>query len=361
MKNLKNLWQNKVKEHKKVVIYVETVYSLLIGLVILFSRKNLSSEDIVFFYSENNKLITEIAKKFKINLKKEEIKHPNKLKVIFEAFINNNKIIKKLNDKKVKEIFIQDHIKESQFILNNVKKKIYLLEDGTSNYNEKLLAKQLKIKKKSSKEPIIIKLKIWIYRKFINKLNLYYSEYGTSYKISKIYLTGILPIPDIIKDKVEIINIEKLWDDLKNERKEEILNIFNVSLEEVEILKKENEKVLLLTQPLSEDGIIEEKEKIELYKQIILERKIKKIYIKPHPREKTNYIEVFKNIGVEVKILSNKFPAEIFMLLDMKFKKVITIFSTAALNFKYKYEIEFIGTKKYSKLYEKFGDISLKE
>lgn len=124
-----------MKKNKKIVIYVETVYSLLIGLIILFIKKNLVSEDIIFFYSENNRLIAEISKKFKINLKKEEIKHSSKLKTIFKTFINNHKLIRQLNDKKVKEIFIQDHIKESQFILNNVKKKIYLLEDGTSNYN----------------------------------------------------------------------------------------------------------------------------------------------------------------------------------------------------------------------------------
>ena len=350
-----------MKKNKKIVIYVETVYSLLIGLIILFTKKNLVNEDIIFFYSENNRLIAEIAKKFKINIKKEEIKHSSKLKVIFKTFINNHKLIRQLNDKKVKEIFIQDHIKESQFILNNVKKKIYLLEDGTSNYNEKLLAEQLKVKRNKIKEPILIKLKIWIYRKFINKLNSYYSEYGTSQKINKIYLTGILPIPDIIKEKVEIIDIEKLWEELEEKKKKEILNIFNVNLEGLELLRKEKEKILLITQPLSEDGIIKEKEKIELYKEILLEREIKKVFIKPHPREKTNYIEVFKNIGIEVKVLPNEFPAEIFMLLDMNFKKVITIFSTAVPNFKYKYKIEFIGTKKYSKLYERFGDISLEE
>ena len=350
-----------MKKNKKIVIYVETVYSLLIGLIILFIKKNLVSEDIIFFYSENNRLIAEISKKFKINLKKEEIKYSSKLKIIFKTFINNHKLIRQLNDKKVKEIFIQDHIKESQFILNNVKKKIYLLEDGTSNYNEKLLAEQLKVKRNKSKEPILIKLKIWIYRKFINKLNSYYSEYGTSQKINKIYLTGILPIPDVIKEKVEIVNIEKLWEELDERKKKEILNILNVNLEEVELLRKEKEKILLITQPLSEDGIINEEEKIDLYKEILLERRIKKVFIKPHPREKTNYIEVFKNIGIEVKVLPNEFPAEIFMLLDMSFKKVITIFSTAVLNFKHKYEIEFIGTKKYSKLYKRFGDISLEE
>lgn len=47
------------------------------------------------------------------------------------------------------------------------------------------------------------------------------------------------------------------------------------------------------------------------------------------------------------------------MLLDMKFEKIITLFSIAALNFKHKYQIEFIGTKNYPKLHEKFGNIEI--
>lgn len=139
--------------------------------------------------------------------------------------------------------------------------------------------------------------------------------------------------------------------------KEEILGVFKISSKSFENLKVEKNKVLLLTQPLSEDKIITEKEKIDIYREILLKENEKNIYIKAHPREKTNYKEVFKEFNIN--IIENSFPIEICLLLDIKFEKVITLFSTGALSFKGKSEVEFIGTEKYLKLYEKFGKVTI--
>lgn len=346
---------------EKVLIYIETTYSLLLTLIFLLSEQKIELENIIYFYSKEQVSMNRIAKKFNAKIKRNNIEDSKNIKLIIKKIINNFKLIKELNQKEIKKVFIQDHIKESQFLLNNIKKDIYLIEDGTRSYNEKILKNQLETRKNKEEYSRMIKLKIWLYKNFIEMLPQKYLIYGMSEKIKKIYLTGILPIPDIIKDKVELINVEKLWKELSKEKKRKVLEIFDIELKELEKLKEVKDKILLLTQPLSEDGIVDEIEKIEMYKQLLYERGIKKIYIKPHPREKTDYREVFKNTNIEVKILSNKFPAEIFMLLDMNFKKVITIFSTAALNFKYKCEVEFIGTEKYSKLYELFGKISIEE
>lgn len=339
----------------KKLVYVETLYSLLI--VLLINKK----EDIILVQEEGNKSYF-----FKLieNLNIKKIKIPQlKKKCFFLKLLDEEKrnrlILNKIKSIKMDEILLQDHLIYSQLLLNNFEVSFKLIEDGTLNYIERILEEEYN--KKVIFKSKIMKFLIKNYEKYIKKINCYYGIYGTSSKIDKIYLTGILPIPEIIKAKVEIVNIEKLWEELDKKKKTEILNIFNINLEELELLRKEKEKILLITQPLSEDGIVKEEEKIELYKEILLERRIKKVFIKPHPREKTNYIEVFRNIGIEIKVLPNEFPAEIFMLLDMSFKKVITIFSTAVLNFKHKYEIEFIGTKKYSKLYKRFGDISLEE
>lgn len=75
--------------------------------------------------------------------------------------------------------------------------------------------------------------------------------------------------------------------------------------------------------------------------------------IKPHPREKTNY----KNIFPDIELIEGKFPLEILMLLGINFKEVITIFSTAALNFKGITNVNFIGTEDNINLKEKVGEI----
>lgn len=112
-----------------------------------------------------------------------------------------------------------------------------------------------------------------------------------------------------------------------------------------------------MTQPLSEDEIITEEEKIKIYREIIEKQNGRKIYIKAHPREKTNYGDIFKELNI--KIIENGFPIELLLLLNINFSKVITLFSTGALNFKGRSEVEFIGTEKYPKLYERFGKINI--
>ena len=48
------------------------------------------------------------------------------------------------------------------------------------------------------------------------------------------------------------------------------------------------------------------------------------------------------------------FPAELLTLLDIHFKKAITIFSTAALTDS-KVKVDFYGTEIHPKLFERFG------
>lgn len=114
---------------------------------------------------------------------------------------------------------------------------------------------------------------------------------------------------------------------------------------------------MLITQPLSEDKVVTEREKIEIYQEILEKEKNKIIYIKPHPRERTNYLKVFSKY--DVRILEKDFPLELLSFLEIKFSKATTLFSTAVFSFKDKYEIEFIGTEKYEKLYERFGKIEI--
>lgn len=327
--------------NKKRYFYVNTIYSLLVSLIYFDDNK----ENIYFIEST-------IPKKIRNNLKNiiyiEDYKKKYKLRIYryLKIYFRSKKILNLV--KKVDEIYIQDHFEYGQFFLNNIKGKIFLIEDGTKNYNEKILDEEYNKKYKINS---IIKNKILYLSKNI------YPIYGLSNRIEKIYLTGILPVPKKIRSKVQLINLEKKWQELSCIKKKEILDIFNIDIFKIENIEKIKDKILLITQPLSEDGIISEQEKLEIYREILENNKKEKIYIKAHPRETTNYKEKFQNYNIE--LVEKEFPIELFMLLDMKFKKIITLFSTAALNFKCKYQIEFIGTKNYSKLYEKFGDIKI--
>lgn len=323
-------------------IYLKTKYTLFLSLI-LFKKKS----KIIYFINE------ELKKE--INLKKNRViwlKNFKTKRCIVEKYRKwkfNNKLLKLI--KKINKVYLQDHIPYGQFFLNNFSNKMILLEDGTMNYNEKILLEEKNRKLKK------IKINHFIKKVIIEKRKKEYRKFGLSEKIQEIYLTGLLPIPDLIKNKVKIINISDEWEKLSKKDKEEILGVFKISSKSFENLKVEKNKVLLLTQPLSEDKIITEKEKIDIYREILLKENGKNIYIKAHPREKTNYKEVFKEFNIN--IIENSFPIEICLLLDIKFEKVITLFSTGALSFKGKSEVEFIGTEKYPKLYEKFGKITI--
>lgn len=323
-------------------VYLKTKYTLFLSLI-LFKKQ----DKIVYFIDEDLKN--------ELNLKKIRVIwlkcFKNKINIIekYKKWQFNNKLLKTIN--KINKIYLQDHIPYGQFFLNNFSGKMYLLEDGLMNYNQKTLEKEYTRKLRK------IKINNFIKRIVIEKRREDYKKYGLSEKIQEIYLTGLLPIPDLIKNKVKIINISDEWETLSKKDKEEILRVFKISSKSFENLKVEKNKVLLLTQPLSEDKIITEKEKIDIYREILLKENEKNIYIKAHPREKTNYKEVFKEFNIN--IIENSFPIEICLLLDIEFEKIITLFSTGALSFKGKSEVEFIGTEKYPKLYEKFGKITI--
>lgn len=329
--------------------YVDTMYSLFIFLLV---KEN---KDTVYFLEEN--IIKKINKEYlkdEVVLLKGKSKRPfKKLKRLY----NNFKLYREFQKNKIEKFYLQDHLYYSSFFMYNCKKETILLEDGTRNYNEKILKIEVNFNEYKGKSKLKIFLKKLSPLEFLS-IKKRYPSYGLSDKISKMLLTEILPIPKQIKDKTEIVDLKEKWENLTKERQEQILNIFNIDKNELEMLSQDSKKILLLTQPLSEDSFVSEDEKIKMYKDILMERGIKKIYIKGHPREVTDYSKAFGN-DIEVINISKDFPVELLPLLGLEFKKTITIFSTAAYFFKKYGEVEFIGTKPYKKLYEAFGNIEL--
>lgn len=266
--------------------------------------------------------------KIKINLKNyiKVKKNKNILEIIVKKilyFFYFKYLIKKFNINNI-QIFGCDHINGAKFFLKRY--IFFLIEDGLTNYKKNIYKRTLK-----------------------NKI-FSIPSFGMYKNVKKIYLTGLAPIPEEIKDKVEIINLKELWNKKTEEEKKEILDIFG--FDENIISKIKNKKNILFTQPLSEDRFISEEEKIELYKKIIFNYSEKDLVIKTHPREKTDYKKYFP----EIEILNQSFPAELFDLLDIKFERAITIFSTAALNFSKNSKVDFYGTKVHPNLLKQWGD-----
>lgn len=224
------------------------------------------------------------------------------------------------------KIYGNDHLFYSPLYCS----EFILLEDGVANYMESNFSFKEKI--------YVLILNFKLHKKF-----------GFSNKIKKIYLRDSKKILDDRIKKLQIINLKELWNKKTLEEQNEILDIFSFDLNIKEKIKGRD--IILFTQPLSEDNIITEEEKLKIYSEIIKKYPKDRLVIKTHPREKTNYKDIFN----EYLVLDNPFPFEILNLLDVKFNKAITLFSTAALGLGDEVEVDFYGTEVHDKILERFG------
>lgn len=199
-----------------------------------------------------------------------------------------------------------------------------IIEDGLSNYT-------VEITETHKINPILDKL--------LHIMGIYFLRntegFGSHKYIKNVYLTKEHDHP-LIKDKVKVINMKELWEKLTKNEKDKILSIFNINNEMFDF--EEGKTLLILTQPLSQEGHLTLNKELDIYKEIMQKFKDYKTIIKPHPRDDKNYAKIFPN----ATIIEKSFPIEILTLMGMKPTVVSSIISNSLLNFeeseKYVYE-----------------------
>lgn len=192
------------------------------------------------------------------------------------------------------------------------------LEDGIRNYNPKV--SNLKAFK----------------RRFL--LNTPQGE-GRDKQIKRIEVQSPENLPPEVRKKGVKLDLQSIIESLENSRKQEILNIFSQG--NIFSLNN-NKKLILITQPLSEDNFVSEDYKISIYNKILNEHASDfDVYLKAHPREITDYKG---KLDIEVNELPRNFPLEILnFYTEIVFDKGITIFSGALNNLKNIRERIFLG------------------
>lgn len=167
---------------------------------------------------------------------------------------------------------------------------------------------------------------------------LFDKRMGEGPQAKRIILTGLAELPEYYKNKnVEIVSMERLWQESSEEKKNFILNIFDLTPDELVVLQGCD--VLLLSQPLAHDGYVTEAEQIEMTRRILAPYEPSRVLLKPHPRDPLKYAELFP----EVHVWNKPTPMELLNLCGAKFKKVVTVNSTAALSFSYSVELDWLG------------------
>lgn len=318
------------KEYSNTCI-VGTVYSLL--LYLLFKSEKEINETFFFLGAgipsnvrnniHNKKFIDDRISNWKgykrfiwkivLKLKKE----------LFWRFIYNTKI------------YGHDHLVFSPILIGN--NHMTVIEDGLGNYNELIN----NVPKVSTIRRKIIKL--------YGRLTLE-PKYGKSKYVDKIIMTGKLPIIPEIKDKVELVNVKRMWELSTLEKKELITKIFSINFTEIENCRKRN--ILLLTQPFND--ILTDKELIKIYRDILMEYNPENILIKTHPRDTIDYKKFFK----EYQVLQSSIPMELLNVFGFNFDTAITISSNAIFSLPDKTHKIILGHECHPVLLEKMGSSS---
>lgn len=208
------------------------------------------------------------------------------------------------------------------------KKTFELLEDGTLSY----MYNDPGIKWKKNRYSKLKKLLLG--PTFISK-----NRVGIEKTCTKIHLTGLMDSEILNDSRVEVNSFEKMWEASSSEKKKRILEIMGIDGLDLEAIKQRD--VILLTDPFSEEGIISEEAKINLFKKIVKYiGSENELLIKVHPREITDYKSIFE----KAYVIREKIPVQILSMIGIKFKTVYTICSTASLDFPYQYDLVYFGT-----------------
>lgn len=126
------------------------------------------------------------------------------------------------------------------------------------------------------------------------------------------------------KSKLNEVPRKALFEKLTREDTDVILKIFAREVPKFEPKKS----VLLLTQPMFEDGYVgSREEQIRIYKRMAFQvQSGETLVIKPHPRDFTDYTEAFP----KAIVLDKNMPAEVLAISGLgNFKRVISVSSSA--------------------------------
>lgn len=262
------------------------------------------------------------------NLKKEKIF--NRI-VRLDFFIYNSKnrntirketdrLLLELND--VENIYIyNDHIPIS-WILHKKKIPYHVIEDGYNFFSYEY---------KDFRDDIFSKrVKLSDYKNLIKHMFILRRTKGPGFSkyCQSIEVNDMSVVPkDERYHKFKEVPRKELFENISEERKQLILRVFGVE----ELSGVTDKSVLILTQPLSIDGLMNSDDKQYGFYKRICDKYLSEgyeVYLKPHPRDTITYEEMNG-----VNLIAQTVPMELIeMVSDVKFERIITHSSTA-INF----------------------------
>lgn len=224
--------------------------------------------------------------------------------------------------KEADDIYIyNDHIPVG-WILDKYKIKYNLIEDGYNFFSYKYIDFRNRVFTK--------KATIRDYKDLLKHLFFLRRTKGPGFSkyCQSIEVNDISVVPkDERYHKFKEVPRKDLFNNISEERKQLILRVFDVE----ELSEVAEKSVLILTQPLSLDGLMNSDDRQYGFYKKICDKYLSEgyeVYLKPHPRDTITYEKING-----VNLIAQSVPMELIeMVSNVKFERIITHSSTA-INF----------------------------
>ncbi|SHF38991.1 Glycosyltransferase family 52 [Bacteroides faecichinchillae] len=316
----------------KAVCFLASTYSMLLYLLV-YGKEQFEST----FFFVSDAISEEVQKKMKYKkclsyLKM--IRKPYLMRVLYRFGLYCTSYFRWPFLKKL-PIYGGDHLWFTPALLR--KRTMVVLEDGLANYDINEITRTTNLHPK------------WLYKLLYGPI-MGEGEYGYPRQSKKVVMTGIDEIPQCVKNKATVIDLNKMWN--QSEAQEYIKYLFDFDNEDISMLK--GKKVIILTQPYNQD--VGDDVMINIYGDIIAKYQPEDVLLKTHPRDSIDYTKVFPNITV----YSRKLPAELFALVGIHFDDVYTIDSTAIYSFPKDSRLHYLGLECHPRLEEQYGKSTIK-
>ena len=159
-----------------------------------------------------------------------------------------------------------------------------------------------------------------------------------------------LDSPALANRTAELVDLRALWDSASREKRAEILRIFCGSRDPRADLGAVCE-TLFLTQPMMEDCGLSESEVRDVYAPYVGRYRTGGIAVKAHPRDGFAFTRAFP----EARRVDTLLPMQLLCLSGMRFRRVVTVCSSAADSLPPEIEVVRIGTSANPKLVAAWG------
>ncbi len=148
---------------------------------------------------------------------------------------------------------------------------------------------------------------------------------GYDEAVKEIYLTRDDNIQRVMEKKAILFDMEEKWNEKSADERKKILKVFGVDEEVVAKLNDMKECYIFLTKPMADDGFMTREEQQQLFEKIIGKYEEKNVVIKPHPRDDTDYGQLFPGKVV----LPANVPIEVLGMIGADIKAMIGFGTTA--------------------------------